>query len=363
VERLREAAAAAIVEHRKHPQKSVHKTVKDENPDSLSDWHLRAETSLFRSKRCKLLGTLLDIRRTLTESFAGACTQADFAEALKRRDVRNVLSQLIRLSKAERVGINIMDITVCGAVAPYNALLGGKLVCLMLCSPEVGKEYSRRYSKQPSLIASCMKGAPVVRQPQLVMLGTTSLYGHGSSQYNRIRVPVESIGGAPGQKLEYKPLGLSLGYGSFHLSNETVNVMGVLLGRVSGGRRVNSIFGEGVNPLMRKIREALDVIGISSEEVLRHGNQRIVYGVGLTSNLQDFFLGLDKTPKYLLPQREPQAVTEHLADFWRRRWLNRRIDRPEVLAEIAQHNLDFPVTHGARVTLPIDDLDEYPRLF
>jgi hypothetical protein len=30
--------------------------------------------------------------------------------------------------------------------------------------------------------------------------------------------------------------------------------MTVLLGRVSGGRRVNSIFGEGVNPLMRKIR-------------------------------------------------------------------------------------------------------------
>lgn len=361
VERLRKAATVAIIEHRRHPQKSVHKTAKGENLGS--DWQIRAETSLFRSKRCKVLATLLDIRGTLSEAFAGACRAADFAEAFKRRDVRNVLSQLIRLSKAERVGINMMDITVCGAVAPYNALLGGKLVCLLLCSPEVGKEYAARYSKQPSLIASCMKGASVVRRPHLVLLGTTSLYGHGSSQYNRVKAPTEAIGGGRGGVVEYRELGLSLGYGSFHLSRETVTAMSVLLGRASGGRRVNSIFGEGVNPLMRKIREALDLIGITSDEVLRHGNRRIVYGVSLVSNLQDFLLGLERSPKCLLPQREPRAVSESLAEFWRRRWLSNRIQSPAVLNQVAEHRLDFPITHGARVDLPDDDEDEYPRLF
>src|SRR5262249_13950896 len=132
--------------------------------------------------------------------------------------------------------------------------------------------------------------------------------------------------------------------------------------RTNGGRRVNSIFGEGVNPLMRKIREALDLVGIPSDEVLRHGNQRIVYGVALASNLQGFLLGLDRTPKYLLSQREPQFVSQQLAEFWRRRWLSRRIERQEILDEVVQHHVDFPVTHGARVTLPSDDSDEYPRL-
>lgn len=76
------------------------------------------------------------------------------------------------------------------------------------------------------------------------------------------------------------------------MSDETVTAMSVLLGRVSGGRRVNSIFGEGVNPLMRKLQEALNLIGIASgRSVLRHGNQRIV--VALASNLQDFLLGLN----------------------------------------------------------------------
>jgi hypothetical protein len=363
VARLRAEAAKAIAEHREHPEKSIHKTVKDDKRMSLSDWQMRAETSLFRAKRSKVLSDLLEMRRIITGAFAGAETHGEYEKVLERRDVRNVVSRLSRLRKGERVGINIMDITVCGAVAPYNAMLGGKLMCLLLCSPEVGEAYTDRYAEQPSLIASCMKGAPVVRRSRLVVLGTTSLYGHGSSQYNRLKVPTECLTGAPGKVLEYKNLGLSVGYGSFHLSTDTVDVMTVLLGRVSGGRRVNSIFGEGVNPLMRKIREALDIVGMPSEDILLHGNQRIVYGVALASNLQDFFLGLDKNPKYLLPQSDPQGASQQLAAFWRTRWLTPRITRPDVLEQVASHRVDFPVIHGARVNLPFDESDDQRLLF
>jgi len=363
IKRLRDESINAMVEHREQPEKSVHKTVKDDNRMSLANWKARAETSLFRFKRCKLLSDLLEMRRVLNEAFAGAGTHDEYEKVLERRDVRNVVSRLSRLRKGGRVGINIMDITVCGAVAPYNALLGGKLMCLLLCSPEVGEAYADRYAAQPSLIASCMKGAPVVRRSRLVVLGTTSLYGHSSSQYNRLKIPTECLSGEPGKTLEYKRLGLSVGYGSFHLSNETVDVMAVLLGRVSGGRRVNSIFGEGVNPLMRKIREALDIVGMPSEDILLHGNQRIVYGVALASNLQDFFLGLDKNPKYLLPQSDPQGVSQQLMAFWRTRWLAGRIQRPDVLEQVASHRLDFPVIHGARVDLPFDESDEQQSLF
>jgi hypothetical protein len=363
VEALRKEAHDAMNEHRKHPEKSIHKTVKDEDRMSLSDWQTRAETSLFRAKRCKLLSDLLEMRRVLNEAFTGACRQTDYEKVLERRDIRTIVSRLSRFRKAEHVGINIMDITVCGAVAPYNALLGGKLVCLLLCSPEVGEAYAKRYGTQPSLIASCMSGAPVVRQPQLMALGTTSLYGQRSSQYSRLKVRTQCIGGGSEELLEYKELGLSVGYGSFHLSNETVDVMNVLLGRIAGGRRVNSIFGEGVNPLMRKIREALDLVGMPSDDLLLHGNQRIVYGVGLASNLQDYFLGLDKTPKFLLPQTDPQNVSNQLVAFWRNRWLNARINRPEVLDQVTSNTVDFPVIHGARVNLPAEEWDEQMTLF
>jgi len=154
-----------------------------------------------------------------------------------------------------------------------------------------------------------------------------------------------------------------MGYGSFHLSSHTVDVMNILLGRVSGGRRVNSIFGEGVNPHMRKIREALDLIGMPSDEVLMHGNKLIVYGVALASNLHDYFLGLDKAPKFLLPQNNARSVSQQLVSFWRTRWLNARIDRTEVLEQVAENTVDFPVTHGARVTLPLEAWDEQIALF
>jgi hypothetical protein len=61
-------------------------------------------------------------------------------------------------------------------VPPYNELLGGKLVAMLMTSPEVVLEYRRRYGGIPSVIASSMAGRPVVRPADLVFLGTTSLY-------------------------------------------------------------------------------------------------------------------------------------------------------------------------------------------
>ncbi|MEP7349765.1 MAG: Druantia anti-phage system protein DruA [Sphingorhabdus sp.] len=43
-----------------------------------------------------------------------------------------------------------MDVSICGAVAPYNELLGGKLVALLLASKEIREYYSERYSGQIS---------------------------------------------------------------------------------------------------------------------------------------------------------------------------------------------------------------------
>jgi hypothetical protein len=43
---------------------------------------------------------------------------------------------LIRANKKRKVGINLMDIIVCGTVAPYNILLGGKLITMLLAGPQ-----------------------------------------------------------------------------------------------------------------------------------------------------------------------------------------------------------------------------------
>ena len=80
---------------------------------------------------------------------------------------------------------------------------------------------------------------------------------------------------------------MSKGYGSYHFSQASIDYLETLLGRAGGGRKVNSIFGEGVNPLMRKLRDGLAEVGLPTDDLLCHGNPRVVYGVPLAHNFRD----------------------------------------------------------------------------
>lgn len=341
--------------HVLNPDAAKHKSSTETN--SKIDWERQATTALFRSKRAKTLARLLEVRATLNAAGLKRPSAAKLRGALSTSAGRNAIGQLVRMVKAEHVGVDMMDIVVCGAVAPYNILLGGKLVCLLLGSPEVVTFYRERYGRQASIIASSIKGKPVLRTPNLVLLATTSLYGVISSQYNRLRVPLEHIGGRPGSKLEYLELGVSKGFGSYHYSQSTIDFLEILLGRAGDGRKVNSIFGEGVNPLMRKLREGLDLVGLSGNEFLKHGNARAIYGIQLADNFRAVLLGLSKEPQYLLPLKKVTNSTQRLAEFWRMRWLSGRISRPGILESLEKHTLVYPVTHGARVFLPEDKDD------
>src|SRR5690606_33044272 len=95
-----------------------------------------------------------------------------------------LLDQMLRLAKAKLVGTAIADLAVCGAVPPYNELVGGKLVALLAVSEAARTAYRKRYQDQPSVIASSVAGRSVVRSADLVFVGTSSLYGVRPNQYD-----------------------------------------------------------------------------------------------------------------------------------------------------------------------------------
>ena len=130
-----------------------------------------------------------------------------------------------------------------------------------------------------------------------------------------------------------------------------VNQMEPFAAFCSNGIRVNSIFGEGVSPKFRKIRQGLDILGWPSNELLRHRRERIVYGVGLADNLRDYLIGLDPDPKFIFDVHCSDDI-DRLSQWWRDRWLEPRIRRPGVLSSVRLHKIDRPVQHGARVLLP-----------
>lgn len=313
-------------------------------------WQKQAEEPLFRGKRAETLAMLLRARALL---FRGKVplTARELRQELQAPDARQALQSLIRRAKSERVGVAMADISVCGAIAPYTSLLGGKLVAMMMVSPEIIVAYKKRYARTESIIASSMAGRPVIRPPKLVLLGTTSLYGAEPTQYTRVHIPCEKVSGKVGESIRYQLLGRTEGYGTSQFSSQTVEALSIFLSQQEGGQRVHSIFGEGVNPRLRKIRDGLGSLGLNSDYLLEHGSPRLVYGVALARNFREYLLGVDDIPAYYLPLKNPKEATEKIAAWWTSRWLLKRIERKEVLEDLEKHRQTYPVKHGARVPL------------
>lgn len=347
INRLRSVAKRARSTHNLFPHTSNSKR----KALAGQTWLARAQSPLFKSKRAEALADLLTakqiIKRFSERKFGLQKT------LITDVDIKRAISCVTRHIKASHVGIDMADVTICGAIPPYNPVLGGKLVAMLLCSREVIQAYRTKYSKSASIIASAIAARPVVRVPNLVLLSTTSLYGVSPNQYDRIAIPSKN-----GSAVRFEYIGSTQGFGSHQFSAATVSAIEVLLARHKFGRRVNSIFGEGVNPRLRKIRAGLDIVGLPSDTLLRHNQKRRVYCVALASNFRDVLLGRARRPKYVLADGMNSDQACSIKDHWIARWLLNRIQRDDILESIACHTLAFPGSHSARPILlsaPADD--------
>ena len=335
---------------RRHHRNSVVRQVKGIEIDA---WVERAETDLFRSKRSAALADVLEGVEVLEAYLKPKPAAAGLAAALANPRAKAQLRKIVRRARGERVGTIIADLTVCGAVAPYNALAAGKVVGALAVSPTVLQAYRQKYAR-PSEIASAMAGRAIFRETRLAFVGTTSLYGTGSSQYNRLFWPGAVMGGSGGDQMGFHELGRSRSFGTSHFTDETIGAL-VRLSSLSGNPvRVNSLFGEGVSPRLRKVRIGLSLLGWPKEELLKHGRERIVYGVPLVRNLRNYSLGIDVEPDYLLDPELPDADV-HVAEWWFERWCRRRVQQEHVIASMRSHRTVRPVRHGARVSLPAEE--------
>ena len=318
-------------------------------PDA--DWIQASEDPLFVRKRAETLGALLDAKRTFQALDWTKRGQA-LAEALVQHPngLRTLSVAMVEMRKAG-LSSQVADVSVCGAVAPYNTLLGGKLVALLMASKEVRDAYRGRYAGQVSLISSQMAGRAIYRPAELKLLTTTSLYGNGSSQYNRLRLRAVDYP-ALEQDIAWQELAKTAGYGSVHLGATTVRVLREVSERSYGARRINNRFGEGASPRLRQIREAVEALGIDANSVLHHATPRIFYGCELHPGAIDELIGL-----YPSTENRGQS-TSVIASLWRQRWLSKRIRSQEVLDRVATGNaqslVDF-FSNNARAGGPVDD--------
>lgn len=313
--------------------RGAHNLVQDGSVDRV-DWVEIAETHLYRRKRAT---NLADTLRAIDVFERAGLHDDPFAlrELLSTEDGRRAVEIVLRRIKQQAIAENVMEITTCGAVSPYQQVLGGKLVAMLMTSPEVVADVRERYSGRVSLIASGMAGRAVVRTPMLSLLTTSSLYAFGSAQYNRIRIPGEVGGDGASGEIRYRRVGSTESYGTVQFASDTTETLAAAARQANSRRRlVNHLFGEGMSSKLRSLRLGLDAIGLAPGEYLRHHSPRLLYTVPLVSNADDVMIGLSRQPRYILPEEGGPATTAAISRYWFARWVMPRLDRPDTLGRV-----------------------------
>lgn len=294
-----------------------------------------ARRALTAKKRAAELARLLQARMTLRKYRERLLDPEQAGTTYGLDEVASAVNSAWISAKNARAGTSMLELTVCGAVRPYNQVLGGKLAALLMLSPEVADDYTRRYGDAVSIISSMMKNEPVVKDSRLVFLGTTSLYLHGASQYNRLRLPAGTISPEQ-QEIRYERMGETGGFGTVQFSAGTVEAIERVVRKEKGYRQVNSVFGEGRSPKLRKLRTGLDALGFDPEMLLQHHQPRVIYGISLFPGVDRFLrTGRDDMPDFICRPAEFRDATERIADFWTRRWLAKRLDYDPVFERLA----------------------------
>lgn len=312
------------------------KSINNKNNEKSPNWEEEAQSNLFKRKRAAELAKLLETKR-IFNGVTGETNREKLNQLLLSEAGRKAIHTALIANRKRKIGSNMMDIIVCGSIPPYNELLGGKLISILSCSPTVISDYTHRYENQISEIASRMKGQRVVRDSRLVYLGTTSLYAVGSSQYNRIKVPLSE-----NSNLEFRKMGITEGFGTVFFSKETTSLFSKLLELQDGGKKINHVFGEGTSPRFRMISRGLSSIGIKAEAFLKHYSPRIVYSINLADNTNEYLLGFDKDVNYGYDLNDSAIVeqkTQELIDYWYNRWLTKRL----TTVDIEQRLNDFDI--------------------
>ena len=173
-----------------------------------------------------------------------------------------------------------------------------------------------------------MAGRPITRDSTLKVVTTTSLYGIGTSQYNRLSLKAADYHGISNDIKWYQLGEQTSGFGQMHLSTETHQFLKKIGWKKKGYANRSSRFGEGTSARMHQARLGLDALGLQSELVLKHETPRIVLACDIFSNARYNLLGLKSI------KDERKSSVNAIARAWRKRWLSNRLENEAVIARL-----------------------------
>lgn len=227
--------------------------------------------------------------------------------------------------RAERL-VNIMDAYVLGAVAPYNSLLGGKLVACLVRSRDIYDDFQKTYGDTAGIISGKEKKA------RLLAIMTSSSLGR-SSVYNRLKL----------DDIHYfKSIGYTSGWGHFHVPDSLFADMREYLRAIDHPYADFHSFGQGPNWRLRTTRAALESLGFK-DDLLKHGIRREVFLSELASNAKRML----RTGKGR-PNLNTLLSAEEIGELALERWVVPRAQRRPEFANWTHDDLKALLTDHIR---------------
>lgn len=213
-----------------------------------------------------------------------------------------------------------------GALPPYNYILGGKLVALLMTTDIIRKKFQKKYGDQKTIIKNRKLPA------RLLFITTTGAYGK-SSVYTRLKFKDEEV---------VKFIGYTHGSGTFHIPN--ILYAELLRYLKKRGYNIKRGFGNGPSRKLRLIDQALHLLGFTNGAT--HGIQRAVYLFPLAKNLTSV-IQENKRPIWV------HRTVNELTEFWKNRWREARAKRDKTFLNFSSE--DF-------IKKTLRDLKRYKRI-
>ena len=313
------------------------------------DFETLATTNLFTAKRARRLAQLLEIQIAFNEHDLYSNAAKGYASLTYNQKGQDLIERLIREVRIRALSENFVDIGVCGAIAPYNEILAGKLMALLMASKECHEAYSERYKNQISQISSQVAGKEIVRKANLFAFTTTSLYSIGASQYNRLKLYKKDhpeikedikLNEIFDETDDSKTSMTSAGLGTHHISEPTTRLLEACKILIQGHDNVTFTFGEGTSPKLRSLSSGLRLLihsesDIANKDFLMHSFKR-----------KNYIMVTHKNPlkKLLIPGNEEKlnlSSIDEISQAWLRRWVVKRCIRKETLFNLKKLNAQY----------------------
>ena len=314
-------------------EKIVHKKIKIKTRKEVESSKSRSEEKMYLKKRSKRLSKLLFARKIFNECGLEKNSKRAFTIMIQTTDGKRAMNIALEYMRQGIYSTQAADLNVCGAIAPYNEIICGKLITLLTTSKNVIEKYNENYKDEKSIISSAVAGRDLIKPSKLLFLTVSSLYDISSSQYNRLRLRKKDF---PRLKsdLVWHEAGFTEGLGSYHISQNTSNLMNDLTAKVKKFTK-KSISGKGASHKIRKIIIGLGILNLKADDIMFHNQKRrnYVFFHKKQKEITKYLYGLKKIENFNHCSSE-----DAILEAWIKRWLVNRINRKETLSKLKELN-------------------------